>query len=126
MKIDAVGVTSKNIQKTVEFYLLLGFKFPKVKGNEDHVEAETPVGEVRLMIDSAELFRKLNEESQIIGNHSVFALLCDTPQKVNEITKKIKQAGFTLAKEPWDAFWGQRYAVVEDPDGYRIDLFAKL
>jgi uncharacterized glyoxalase superfamily protein PhnB len=34
------------------------------------------------------------------------------------------QAGFKGKKEPWDAFWGQRYACALDPDGYQIDLFA--
>jgi hypothetical protein len=29
-------------------------------------------------------------------------------------------------KEPWDAFLGQRYAVVSDPDGNHVDLFAPL
>jgi uncharacterized glyoxalase superfamily protein PhnB len=27
---------------------------------------------------------------------------------------------------PWDAFWGMRYAVVKDPDGNAVDLFAAL
>ena len=27
---------------------------------------------------------------------------------------------------PWDAFWGQRYAQVKDPDGNVVDLFAPL
>jgi uncharacterized glyoxalase superfamily protein PhnB len=27
---------------------------------------------------------------------------------------------------PWDAFWGQRYATVLDPDGNSVDLFAAL
>src|SRR6266545_1802609 len=31
--------------------------------------------------------------------------------------------GYRIA---WDAFWGQRYAVVADPDGTLIDLFAGL
>jgi uncharacterized glyoxalase superfamily protein PhnB len=29
-------------------------------------------------------------------------------------------------KAPWDAFWGQRYAFLQDPDGNRVDLFAPL
>ncbi len=29
-------------------------------------------------------------------------------------------------KEPWDAFWGQRYAQAKDPDGNVVDLFAPL
>ena len=26
--------------------------------------------------------------------------------------------------KPWDAFWGQRYAVLHDPDGHQVDLYA--
>jgi hypothetical protein len=29
-------------------------------------------------------------------------------------------------KEPWDAFWGQRYAIVLDPDGNHVELSAPL
>lgn len=34
--------------------------------------------------------------------------------------------GGTGVKEPWDAFWGQRYCSVMDPDGNQIDIFANL
>jgi uncharacterized glyoxalase superfamily protein PhnB len=34
--------------------------------------------------------------------------------------------GFTAATQPWDAFWGQRYAQVCDQDGNKYDLFADL
>jgi uncharacterized glyoxalase superfamily protein PhnB len=29
-------------------------------------------------------------------------------------------------RSPFDAFWGQRYATVLDPDGNTVDLFAPL
>ncbi len=35
-------------------------------------------------------------------------------------------AGVRRHLEPWDAFWGMRYAVVRDPDGTPVDLFAAL
>jgi uncharacterized glyoxalase superfamily protein PhnB len=35
-------------------------------------------------------------------------------------------AGHRSHKDPWDAPWGQRYAVVLDPDGTSVDLFAPL
>jgi uncharacterized glyoxalase superfamily protein PhnB len=35
-------------------------------------------------------------------------------------------AGFEGEKEPWDAFWGQRYALLGDPDGVRVNLYAAL
>jgi len=37
---------------------------------------------------------------------------------------KIIEAGYTGYKAPWDAFWGQRYAIIIDPDGNHVDLFA--
>jgi len=39
---------------------------------------------------------------------------------------ELLDAGGAAHKEPWDAFWGQRYAQVKDPDGTVIDLFATL
>jgi uncharacterized glyoxalase superfamily protein PhnB len=42
------------------------------------------------------------------------------------VFRKVVAAGFKAKKEPWDAFWGQRYASVVDPDGNSVDLFAPL
>jgi uncharacterized glyoxalase superfamily protein PhnB len=126
MKIDAISVTSTNLKKTIEFYSLLGFVFPPLKEGEDHIEPQTQAGEVRLMIDTADLIQSITGSKPVPPNHSSFAILCENPSKVDEVTKSIKNAGFTVVKEPWDAFWGQRYAIVSDPDGYMIDLFAPL
>ena len=38
----------------------------------------------------------------------------------------LTDAGFQGEKEPWDAFWGQRYAQLLDPDGVPADLYAAL
>jgi hypothetical protein len=35
-------------------------------------------------------------------------------------------AGYAGELEPWDAPWGMRYAVLRDPDGNGVDLFANL
>ena len=126
MKIDAVGVVSSNIKKTVEFYSLLGFKFGEIKENEDHVEALPISGSARLMIDSKKMATELIGEEPRAGNNSAFAIQFDTPVEVDEVAKKVKEAGFKVIAEPWDAFWGQRYAVVMDPDGYKVDLYARL
>jgi hypothetical protein len=34
--------------------------------------------------------------------------------------------GYDGHKAPWDAPWGQRYALVRDPDGNAVDLFCPL
>lgn len=126
MKIDAISVTSTNLKTTVRFYSLLGFVFSPLEGNEDHIEPQRREGEVRLMIDTTKLTESLCGSKPVPSNHSTFAILCNNPAEVDAICTQIKEAGFSITKEPWDAFWGQRYASVQDPDGYKIDLFAPL
>ena len=48
------------------------------------------------------------------------------PAEVDELYEQVTAAGFVGEKEPWDAFWGQRYAQLCDPDGVPVDLFATL
>lgn len=36
----------------------------------------------------------------------------------DEAVKRAADAGATIAMEPWDAFWGARYAQVADPFGH--------
>jgi uncharacterized glyoxalase superfamily protein PhnB len=45
---------------------------------------------------------------------------------VDEIYARVTAEGFEGEKEPWDAVWGQRYALLGDPDGVRVNLYAPL
>lgn len=126
IRLDAVAVSSTDMAKTVAFYERLGFVFGAWGPDDKHVEPVAKEGDVRLMIDTAELMEQLTGEVPRPPNHSSFAMLCDTPAEVDAVAAKLKAAGDTLTVEPWDAFWGQRYATVKDPDGYQIDIFAEL
>ena len=124
MKLDAISITSKNIPEAVKFYSLIGFTFPSFEPDTKHIEPITKSGEVRLMIDDAGLMKEILGVEPVPPNHSSFAMLCDTPQMVDEVVNKVKVNGYEIVKEPWDAFWGQRYAIIKDADGYMVDLFA--
>jgi uncharacterized glyoxalase superfamily protein PhnB len=54
------------------------------------------------------------------------AFACESPAEVDAKFRELVDAGYHGHKEPWDAFWGQRYAEVLDPDGNVVDLFAPL
>ena len=56
----------------------------------------------------------------------VLAFRCPTPGDVDATYERIIDAGFEGKAEPWDAFWGQRFAYVRDPDGNTVALFAPL
>jgi uncharacterized glyoxalase superfamily protein PhnB len=126
MKLNAVGVTSTNLKKTTQFYSLLGFQFPKFGADEQHVESIPQKGEAKLMIDHQAMIKEILGETPQPGNHSSFAVQYDSANELDEVFQKAKAAGFKVVKAPWDAFWGQRYAILEDPDGYKVDLYAQL
>lgn len=126
MKLDAVAITSSNLKETAKFYKLLGFKFNDFSDDEKHIEPITEKGEVRLMIDTKDLIEQIYRVKPVPPTHSSFGILCDNPSKVDEVVSIIKNSGHEIVKEPFDAFWGQRYATVKDPDGYLVDLFAQL
>jgi uncharacterized glyoxalase superfamily protein PhnB len=123
MQIAAVAVSATDLARAVSFYELLGFEFPPLEGGTQHIEAE---GDVRLMIDDAALLTELHGETPRPGNTAGFAVLFATPAEVDAAASRVAAAGHAPVTEPYDAPWGQRYATVADPDGYRVDLFALL
>ncbi len=125
-KLDAVAITSTDLAATVAFYTLIGFDFAPLTPQDRHVEPVTKDGDMRLMIDTAELMEQLTGAKPTPPNHASFAMLCDSPSEVDAIAARLTAAGHAMTVEPWDAFWGQRYATVKDPDGYQVDLFAAL
>lgn len=124
IRFDAIGIVTANMAQSLKFYSLLGISVPEP--TEDHVEATLPNG-LRLMWDDLELVKQIDPNWQPpTGHRTGMAFHCDTPAGVDETYAHITSAGFKGAREPWDAFWGQRYAQVADPDGNLIDLFAPL
>lgn len=124
-ELNAIGIAVANLERTLRFYRLLGLDLPE-SSTEDHVEATMANG-TRLMFDTEEVIRSfLPEWSRADGNQVSLAFECATPAEVDEIYRRVVDAGFEGEKEPWDAFWGQRYALLGDPDGTRINLYAAL
>ena len=123
LQLDAIGIVSSDLERSRAFYRLLGIEFAE---GDDHVEATMPNG-LRLMLDTEAVmisFRPDWRREQ--GNQTTLAFACASPAEVDETYRRVVDAGFHGEKEPWDAFWGYRYAQVRDPDGVPVDLFAPL
>jgi uncharacterized glyoxalase superfamily protein PhnB len=79
------------------------------------------------MLDTEDVLRSFRPDwSRETGNQLGLAFECATPTEVDEVYARVTAAGFHGEKEPWDAFWGQRYAELQDPDGVPIHLYATL
>ena len=111
MSLDAIGIACSDINKSIKFYELLGITFKEF--GEGHFEGQTPSG-IRIMLDSFELMKKINPNwKEPIQSGVTICFLKETPEEVNELYNKIIESGFDPEKEPWDAFWGQRYSSVK-------------
>jgi catechol 2,3-dioxygenase-like lactoylglutathione lyase family enzyme len=124
--LDAIGIVTRDLAASCRFYRALGVDVAEPDDEDQHVEAALPSG-LRLMWDTVELVRELDPEWQEpVGQRLGLAFHCDTPAGVDAAYARVLAAGFAGKSEPWDAFWGQRYAQVLDPDGNAVDLFAPL
>ena len=122
-QLDAIGIISSDLTRSRAFYALLGVEI--AEGN-DHVEATLPNG-LRLMLDTEDVIRSFKPDwRRETGNQLALAFACGSPAEVDEMYARVVAAGFEGEKEPWDAFWGYRYAQLRDPDGVTVDLFAAL
>jgi uncharacterized glyoxalase superfamily protein PhnB len=110
-------------------YQRLGLQFPEDPDpmGHGHVEALLPGG-LRFTLDTEESIQSFDPAwAPPSGGHRVaVAFRCESPEDVDRLYRELTAAGAPGYKEPWDAFWGQRYAQVKDPDGSVIDLFAPL
>jgi catechol 2,3-dioxygenase-like lactoylglutathione lyase family enzyme len=128
-QLDVVGVIVSDLERAVAFYRRLGLQFPEDLDPMGHGHVEAPLpGDLRFTLDTEESIRSFDPEwSPPSGGHRLaVAFRCDSPEQVNRLYRELTDSGARGYKEPWDAFWGQRYAQVEDPDGNVIDLFAPL
>ena len=124
-RLNAIGVVVSDMARSIAFYRLLGLDVPDTPG-EGHVDTFLPNG-VRFMLDSEEVVRSFRPDwTRETGNQIALALECDGAAEVDEAYRRAVEAGFHGEKEPWDAFWGQRYAQLRDPDGVGVDLYAAL
>ena len=124
-QLNAIGIVAPDMGESIRFYRLMGLDVPETP-DEGHVDTFLPNG-VRFMLDSEETMQSFMDGwSRETGNQVGIAFECASPAEVDEIYTRVTEAGFHGEKEPWDAFWGQRYAVLKDPSGVDVSLYASL
>jgi uncharacterized glyoxalase superfamily protein PhnB len=125
--LNAIGLVVADMGKSLAFYRRLGLDIPESANAEPHAEVQLPGG-MRLLFDTVDTIRSFDPGwSAAPGSpRASLAFQCADPAEVDRIYADLVQAGYEGHKEPWDAFWGQRYALVHDPDGNGVDLFAAI
>ncbi|NUJ99787.1 VOC family protein [Streptomyces lunaelactis] len=124
-RLDAIGLVASDMAASLAFYRRLGLDIPAEADSAPHAEATLPSG-LRMLWDTEETVRSFDPEwtRPTGGERLGLAFLCDSPAEVDSVYAELIEDGHQGHLVPWDAFWGQRYAVVLDPDGCGVSLFA--
>lgn len=121
-----MGLVVADMAASLAFYRALGLEFPADADAQPHVETVLPGG-LRLAWDTVDVIRGFDPDwTPPEGSARVsLAFAFDSPAEVDAAYAELAAAGHS-GKEPWNAPWGQRYAIVHDPDGNGVDLFSPL
>ncbi len=124
-QLNAFAIVVADMGRSLAFYRALGLDLPD--DTAPHVEAVLGGG-VKLMFDTQETIRSFDPDWQppTGGFRMSLAFECASPSEVDATFAAMTGAGYSGHHEPWDAFWGQRYATLHDPDGNPVDLYAPL
>jgi catechol 2,3-dioxygenase-like lactoylglutathione lyase family enzyme len=122
----AIGFPVADMGRSLEFYRALGLDVPAGADDQPHVEIPLAPG-VKLLLDTHATITSFDPGfTPPAGGSASLAFDCGDPAGVDAMYEQLTTAGYKTHLEPWDAFWGQRYAVVYDPDGNGVDLYAAL
>jgi predicted lactoylglutathione lyase len=117
----SIDLTVADVAKSAEFYRLLGYEVPNLweQGGVPH-HVDIPDGP---MLNSMQLTKGYDPAWPGVAG-AVFIHHVTSRALVDEQFAALTAAGYRSHLEPFDAFWGARYAIVDDPDGNHIGIMS--
>ena len=130
--LDQLNLVSADPAASVAFYRRLGVDIAeaaiwRTATGAHHVNARS--GEVDFELDSTSFAQVWNEGWRSRGDlkgRVVLGFRVVSREAVDEVYEDLTAAGYVGLQPPFDAFWGARYAVVEDPDGIAVGLMSPI
>jgi catechol 2,3-dioxygenase-like lactoylglutathione lyase family enzyme len=121
--LDQLNLVVRDMDAAVEFYRRLGLDIPdRGPWDPDHRSAES-AGDIDFDLDSADFARKWNEGA---SGGPVLGFKVSSRDEVDRIYGDLTGAGYVSQQAPYDAFWGARYAILEDPDGNAVGIMSPI
>jgi catechol 2,3-dioxygenase-like lactoylglutathione lyase family enzyme len=130
--LDQVNIIAGDLRRSLDFYRRLGASFPRPLENPAgelfHASGETADG-AQLELDSPSFAPAWNAgwaRRTDLAGRVVLGFRLATRAMVDERFDELTAAGHRALQPPFDAFWGARYAIVEDPDGLAVGLMSPI
>jgi uncharacterized glyoxalase superfamily protein PhnB len=133
---NQLNIVSGDTAASLEFYRRLGVEIPQemvwqTETGIHHASAKPAArdGTPAFDIDSTAFARMWNagwSGRDDLRGRVVVGFGVPSRDEVDERYADLTRAGYRGLQEPYDAFWGARYAVVEDPDGIAVGLMSPV
>ena len=125
--LNQFNLVVNDMAATVAFYRRLGLTIPDAtpEWTSHHRSASMPDG-IDLDFDSADFARVWDQGWARTAGMGVLGFALPSREAVDEAYADLTGAGYTGEQPPYDAFWGARYAIVEDPDGHPVGLMSPV
>jgi catechol 2,3-dioxygenase-like lactoylglutathione lyase family enzyme len=129
--LNQLDLVVRDMEATLAFYRRLGLEIPdsavwRTASGTHHVNMTTSNG-LHLHFDSVELAKHYNagwQEPARGGSRIVVGFSLPSRDAVDARYADLIAAGYIGRQPPYDAFWGARYAIIEDPDGNHVGLMS--
>ena len=120
-----VTLVVKDMEASVAFYRRLGVTVPDPDPAWADVHRSASTGGMSLDFDSQSFATKWNRGAKP-GDTAIVGFNMPSREAVDTAYNELVSDGHVGQQEPYDAFWGARYAVVEDPDGNPVGLMSPI
>ncbi len=129
IRLDQVNLVVRDVEASRAFYGRLGLDFGDAR---DPLWANHHVGALHgqqtaidVDLDSTSFVHKW-DAGWPGGTGVVMGFKVDSRQEVDELVQALAAQGVAVQQEPFDAFWGARYAVLSDPDGNGVGIMSPV
>ena len=123
--LDQINLVVSDMEATVAFYRRLGLDIPDTDpAFQAHHRSARFRGGIDFDIDSVEFARHWDKGWR--SGSGVIGFKLASREQVDVVYADLTSAGYVGQQEPYDAFWGARYAIVEDPDGNPVGLMSPI
>jgi uncharacterized glyoxalase superfamily protein PhnB len=125
--LDQLNIVVRDMEAAVSFYRRLGIEIPDtLPAWQAHHRTAEIGGEVDLELDSTAFTPQWNAGWPASQPGVVIGFRVATREDVDELYEELTGAGHVGQQAPYDAFWGARYAIVEDPSGNAVGLMSPI
>ena len=129
--LDSLNIVVRDVEAAVDFYRRVGVEIPETlpEWQAHHRSAHSDDkenGGVDIDLDSTEFAPQWNAGWPAAQPGVVVGFRVETREDVDELYEELTGAGARGQQPPYDAFWGARYAIVEDPSGNAVALMSPL